>query len=118
MKFGMIAALLLAGLLGCDGSQGGDASGCRHIGRTGILECPKERPNGRRGQCRAARETGGFGPAFEGQKSRYPRQAPLARAERPNGRRGQCRAAQETEGFRPAFEGQKSLISAVKSDDR
>jgi|GEM_PF-2100603 hypothetical protein len=41
MKFGMIAALLLAGLLGCDGSQGGDASGCRHIGRTGILECPK-----------------------------------------------------------------------------
>jgi hypothetical protein len=41
MKFGIIAALLLVGLLGCDGGPGGDASGCRHIGRTGILECGK-----------------------------------------------------------------------------
>jgi len=36
-----LAALLVAGLAACDGNQGSDASGCRHIGRTGILECGK-----------------------------------------------------------------------------
>jgi len=41
------------------------------------LQTRAEHPNGRRGQCRAAQETGGFCPAIEGQKKQYPRSMDL-----------------------------------------